>query len=96
MIPIINIIIAVTRFHHDGDLCSSVSQSKSPLCDTTAGTSILMPSQVKSGVENIVPETHASMTNDRDFRTNLELNSLTSLLEIQQIENKNILSVIKT
>ena len=55
-----------------------------------------MPSQVKSGVENIVPETHVSMTNDRDFRTNLELNSLTSLLEIQQIENKNILSVIKT
>ena len=54
-----------------------------------------MPSQVKSGVENIVPETHVSMTNDRDFRTNLELNSLTSLLEIQQIENKNILSVIK-
>ena len=55
-----------------------------------------MPSQVKSGMENIVPETHVSMTNDRDFRTNLELNSLTSLLEIQQIENKNILSVIKT
>ena len=31
-----------------------------------------------------------------NFRSNLELNSLTSLLEIQQIENKNILSVIKT
>ena len=26
-----------------------------------------MPSQVKSGVENIVPETHVSMTNDREF-----------------------------
>ena len=26
-----------------------------------------MPSQVKSGVENIVPETQDSMTNDREF-----------------------------
>ena len=58
--------------------CSWVSQSKSPLCYSTARTSILMPSQVKSGVENIVPGTHDSMTNDR------ELNSLTNLLEIQQ------------